>query len=358
LLAVLALALDPSAARRDPITAMIIDPRGDELLARTLEHFVVMLPRDVPVVWLTDHAPTEGELEVLRAREPLALALRAGKLQIRSVTYNITRDEYNRRLRLPEFWLSLPQAGQVLLFERDSVLCPGASSRLRTFANVDYVGAPWKPKVPWCAHRGLSDEQCCCNSGLSLSRPPRLAQLLRHAESAPHANRFKPTNIDMYVLEYSPDLPSFSKLRASGAQRFAIETLWDGHTVPVGVHKPWFGWGAEAWAASKVQLRNLMRACPTIALLCPYARVAAENPLRDHGPPALKFVRTFCKEAPSGSVAASSGPAGRAAIATSKTSPLGIARRGLEAAVSRPSAKSERHRHWTRASKPQARTPR
>lgn len=286
----------PAAARSSAITAMIFDPVGDELLAQTIEHFVLMLPRDVPVVWVTDHQLSDAELDIWRASDTLAQALAAGKVQIRTVAYNLTRNEYNRQLRQPEFWLKLPQAGQVLIFERDAVLCPGASARLRNFSHFDFIGAPWRPTVPWCASRKLRPEQCCCNSGLSLSSPPKLAQLLRQAQQEPHQNRFKPTNIDMYVLEYSPDVPTFTKPRAGRAQHFSVETMWDGIAPPVGVHKPWFGWGTESWANSKIQLRKLLRACPAVLRLCPYAHASSNNPHKDHGPPAQKFVRTFCRE--------------------------------------------------------------
>ncbi|KAG8467463.1 hypothetical protein KFE25_000779 [Diacronema lutheri] len=283
-------------ARQPPVTAMILDSNGDELLVQTLEHFVLMLPRDVPVVWATDHQLTNAEHDAISASKLLVHALGVRKLHIRTLPYNLTLAAYNMRLRQPRFWADLPQDGRVLLFERDAVLCPGASSRLRNFTRYDYIGAPWRPTAPWCSSRRLSAEACCCNSGLSLSSPPEMARLLRvAAELSRHRSRLSnPRNIDMTVLHYASKVSGFKIAGASSAQRFAVETLWDGVAPPVGLHKPWSGWGSKPWSSTKLELRNLLRVCPTMLRLCPYARAASSNPDPSRGPPARRFVHSFC----------------------------------------------------------------
>lgn len=292
----------PRQGGRVSVTAIIIDPKLDELLVHSLEHFVVMLPREVRVHWLTDHELGADERTRLRASDVLGPALQAGKLVTRKVDYKLTRAEYNEQLRQPAFWEALlpTEQGHVLLFERDAVLCPGAATKLSNFTQFDFVGAPWRPSVPWCHGRRLGAERCCCNSGLSLSQPRKVAQLLRRARQHPHHNRFHPVNVDMFVLEYAADMPAFRKAPASSAQRFAVETVWDGRAVPLGVHKPWFGWGHAAWGGSKMQIKRLVRSCPAVLTLCPYAHRAAGNPAPDHGLPAQRFVQTFCQPQKSG----------------------------------------------------------
>jgi hypothetical protein len=46
------------------------------------------------------------------------------------------------------------------------------------------------------------------------------------------------------------------------AARFSVETLWDGHTVPVGAHKPWL-------YLNGTQLAHLYALCPELHAVHP-----------------------------------------------------------------------------------------
>ena len=175
---------------------MVVDPTWDAELESVIAHFLSDLPSTIPIYWLTDKPQAK------EARDP-----RLNTCIIRDSDggpFVLTKSSYNQLRLAPSFWRALP-AEWILFFERDSVLCGrgGGGSRppppLTFFIEqgFDYIGAPWSHSSSgririntrdagsnfWCPMAG-APSNCCCNSGLSLVRTPRMAEALEAMNSA------------------------------------------------------------------------------------------------------------------------------------------------------------------------------
>merc|ERR1712228_345007 len=175
---------------------------------------------------------------------------------------HLTKRRYNQ-MRMASYFFQSIAADHVLMFERDTVLCGRSSHKMKDFMPFDYVGAPWPPQVSWCSK--LRSFQCCCNSGLALINTSGMVNVLNtfNVEEASHQN-------DMYLLHYRRQTKKGARFifaETPDAMKFSTEAVWDGKSIPFGVHKPW--WGYEEFRST--DLHKLHQACPEISLLCPYA---------------------------------------------------------------------------------------
>ena len=215
------------------------------------------------------------------------------------VNTNNGRSWYNEMLRGARFLNSF-EGTTILIFEADSVFCPGPTRPLASYASYAYVGAPWgaykDARFPhWCRNLGT----CVGNSGFSLwrrevmanvtARPP--SEFAHIIERYVHKRRGSATTKAMKAdrVVYSRNWTSLPKdfdplksflghidvwtsvllqsLEAAGelvgpllppsnvAAQFAVETIYSEKApwVPVGVHKPLLGRG---------QLDALFAHCP------------------------------------------------------------------------------------------------
>ena len=106
------------------------------------------------------------------------------------VTHHVRIRWYNMWLKTLEFW-SLFSAPHVLLFEADSILCPGPTLPLSAWlGQFAYVGAPWFPRGQSTCHLGVP---CCVGvSGLSLWDRAFVADMLKRKKLASEASLLQP----------------------------------------------------------------------------------------------------------------------------------------------------------------------
>uniref|UniRef100_A0A7S4BS20 DUF5672 domain-containing protein n=2 Tax=Chrysotila carterae TaxID=13221 RepID=A0A7S4BS20_CHRCT len=366
----------------------MIDADWDIGLEHSLEHYLSKLPQEVPIYWITDARRLNWTVSDIARPVVIAAATtrRLRRCVVTSPnpteTLRLSRLVSNQ-LRLDRsFWKQLPME-KALFISRDAVLCStstlspsGAATTIATTAasssfssqstlsrflsaNFDYVGAPWASSQPWCKALGGIHMDCCCNTDFSLVDTHRMHTLLNsYAKSLlPRNRRWGMQFTDMFLLFQREAMNMSSRFLANNAadaskaatsaatdattsattelalahlpslddaQRFAVETLWDGASAPFGVYKPWRSdalattmWrpqqqeqhagvdgerqprlSADGMYEPKTLLLRLLDVCPEIKSLCHNSHHFTADPDPELGRPAQHFVDLICKDHP------------------------------------------------------------
>ena len=170
-----------------------------------------------------------------------------------------TQARYSFLLASASFWRRVT-GERVLLFQTDAVLCGPAHPerpRIEDFDAFDYVGAPWAIGLASGGQRGhpvcaeFAPERCVGNGGLSLRRRSLMVRVCE----AFVCNRLE----DQFFALHAPMVGGALPDEAT-ALRFSVEGVYDGQTVPFGVHAPHKHLSGE-------QLFELLRRCPEAKLL-------------------------------------------------------------------------------------------
>jgi hypothetical protein len=128
--------------------------------------------------------------------------------------------QYSQYMCSLEFWNKV-KGEHVLIFQTDSILIPGSTTKIDEFLEFDYIGAPWK----W--HNG----RVGCG-GLSLRKKSSAIYALTHS---PPKNRNG--GEDCYYSDYFRRSPIHKLADTESARRFCVGSMF--HPMPLGVHKCW-----------------------------------------------------------------------------------------------------------------------
>lgn len=132
---------------------------------------------------------------------------------------NVNAASYNALLKSVRFWENIP-GENILIFQTDSVILQEKAD-WAAFEQYDYVGAP------------LYFNNKVGNGGFSWRKKTPSIQTILHTK-----NLGNPHNEDVFfaynMVHLGYKVPSYSI-----GMSFSVETVWDGKTIPLGVHNAW-----------------------------------------------------------------------------------------------------------------------
>jgi len=213
----------------DPsVVAVIAETRKLVALPVVVMNLHRQLP-DVPIQFFygernQDFAQSEPSLMELRKAGVLTLTPLPGE----HFKGDLNWKNYELLMESKDFWFATTWAKQILIFQSDTWVCPGAAQLLQSFIKYDYVGAPWDKSIATSnAHQ--SDCNAVGNGGFSLRSRDAMIQVTKMNPP----NRSNPAPEDVYFCSKVAAVPD-----AHTASQFAHESTFDGQPS-VGVHKPW-----------------------------------------------------------------------------------------------------------------------
>jgi len=162
----------PRAEPRNPVWAAVVETRRHDNLEFSIRNVHAELALPVQVF----HGPANGP----ELRSALADMIEAGTACLTDLpTDRLDPSRYNALLLSPEFWHAIPSSKRVLVFQTDTIVCPGRQYELDDFDDIDLLGGNWPVKRPvgFCINGG--------NGGFSLRSKSLILECL---------DRFPPTN--------------------------------------------------------------------------------------------------------------------------------------------------------------------
>lgn len=197
--------------KNQPLAAVIVEPRQDELLDLVINNFMYFLQKDWSLYIFHGTKNEEYVKEITKNMGDIYL--------INLKVENLTPEKYNQLLTSEEFYNHF-HCEKILIFQTDTLL---RKEIPKEFFEYDYVGAPWSKNISgiWGGMVG--------NGGLSLRKVSKMKQIIKYQKYNPVINE------DGYFSYYAKIL-RFHIPTYDLASKFAIETVF--HPDPVGLHKP------------------------------------------------------------------------------------------------------------------------
>ncbi|KAK6822660.1 hypothetical protein PG987_014205 [Apiospora arundinis] len=178
------ISLDYAEPARSPYNeskvALLIENRGNPILAPLMLHFMSVVPPD----WRFRFMGSKESVHYINQSMAIREQVNAGKLDLTYIPSNMSTAGQEMISRfLTNLWLYetvLQPAEWLLVFQTDSILCSNSRQNLNDYLDYDWVGAPWNPRassavtgVCRCAASALSSKFCATRSVLT-DRSPRM----------------------------------------------------------------------------------------------------------------------------------------------------------------------------------------
>ena len=249
----------------------IIEDRPLSNLAPLLLHFSSVLGPNWPIVLFTN--PSTNPL--LDASAPFQRAVEEGRIEIRALPKDTSFKNHaavSELLTAPWFWEQLAPAGHVLLFQADSILCSNSKTKMESFLEYDFVGAPID--VPLEGNAGHGEGY---NGGLSLRNRTMILDIIKKYSCM--GEKAEGKIVQDACVTKAPCLKFedqwyYSKMKGMGARlpskevaaTFAVETIW--YDTPLGYHQ------VDRWNADNID---------KVVEWCPEYKIATTDGIVWHG---------------------------------------------------------------------------
>ena len=201
---------------KQPNTAVIIEPRNDEMLELVVKNFMY-------------HLHDSWSLMIIFGKQNKELvekiAESVGEIYMVQLNVdNLTIKQYNE-LTTSEVLYNLIPTENILMFQTDTILRKPIPENLLQYT---YVGAPWKEGLPWSKPTGGIG-----NGGLSLRRKSAMLSILKYFNHPMRGNM----NEDIY-FSIGCNVMRLLRPTYEDAMKFSVETVF--YEDPIGLHKPHF----------------------------------------------------------------------------------------------------------------------
>jgi hypothetical protein len=195
-------------------TAVLIEPRQDELIELVVKNFMFFLHKDWNLMIICGNKNKDYILK---------LAEMIGDIIIVDLKVdNLSIKEYNSLCLSKELYNLIPTEN-MLFFQIDTLLRKPITDEYLNFA---YVGAPWRDDLNWFnITNGIG------NGGLSLRRKSYMLYIIENYNKKYNMN--EDVIIGMMCKNLNLPMPTYQE-----ASNFSVETVMNND--PIGLHKPYF----------------------------------------------------------------------------------------------------------------------
>lgn len=195
-------------------TAVLIEPRQDELIELVVKNFMFFLHKDWNLMVICGNKNKDYILQ---------LAEMIGDIIIVDLKVdNLSMTEYNELCLSKELYNLIPTEN-MLIFQIDTLLRKPITDEYLNFA---YVGAPWRDDL---SHFNITNG--IGNGGLSLRRKSYMLYIIENYNKNYHMN--EDVIIGMMCKFLNLPMPTYQE-----ASNFSVETVMNND--PVGLHSPHF----------------------------------------------------------------------------------------------------------------------